>query len=316
MNEQEFYEQFYEELKHLAEEQEISLSRVAVPKNNGILQGIQLNCKESNVAPILYPERYREELQEGASAGPLAKRVFQEAMAGTQEVRNLLPDMNRETAGTHLRSAVVGYENNREILKNVPHERVEDMALYARWDFGKGVSAAIMEGMLSKLHMTKEEVLDTAKRNSRNQIILKPLGEVMEDKLREEGMDEGMIEDMMAMQPNRFMYVFSTENYSQGAALAADPDALKQAYEELGEDFYILPSSVHETLLLPKSECPCRPAELKEMVMDINRRMVAPEVRLTDSVYEFDGCKLSLVGGLEMEQDMDMAEIRVHRLSR
>lgn len=315
MNEQEFYEQFYEELKPLAEGQGISLKQITTYKNNQAMEGIRLKLEAEPIAPVIYPENYRAEGAGGMSAKDAAQAAFSDVLNATRQIGTEL-HLDWEHAKTHLRSAVIGRENNQGMLKTIPHEPVEDMALYARWNLGNGISAAITEGMLSKLQMTKEEALDTAKRNSRSQTILKPLSEVIADQMWEEGMDEGTIEDMMAMQPDFSMYFFSTKDCTQGAALAADPEALKQAYEELGEAFYILPCSVHETILLPKSECPRGSEELKEMVMDINRSTVAPEDRLTDSVYEFDGCKLTLAGGPEMGRDMDMAETRSHRHSR
>lgn len=56
--------------------------------------------------------------------------------------------------------------------------------------------------------------------------------------------------------------------------------------ERLGNDLYILPSSIHEVLLLPVSMG--TPEELAGIVKEVNRTLVLPEERLSDSVYRYD----------------------------
>ena len=53
------------------------------------------------------------------------------------------------------------------------------------------------------------------------------------------------------------------------------------------EGFYILPSSVHELLVIPKS-LEISPRELGKMVRAISRSEVAKEDQLSDRVYEYD----------------------------
>jgi hypothetical protein len=60
-----------------------------------------------------------------------------------------------------------------------------------------------------------------------------------------------------------------------------------------GEDFYVLPSSIHEMIVCPSS--PDGDVEdLKEMVTLVNADNVAPQDRLTDSVYKFEESHLVL----------------------
>lgn len=53
------------------------------------------------------------------------------------------------------------------------------------------------------------------------------------------------------------------------------------------EGFYILPSSIHETLIIPKDGA-MTPKELGEMVREVNRTEVLREEVLSDRVYEYD----------------------------
>jgi hypothetical protein len=57
--------------------------------------------------------------------------------------------------------------------------------------------------------------------------------------------------------------------------------------EKLGQDYFILPSSVHEVLIVPKND-QMDLKTLESMVQDVNATQVAPEERLSDHVYAYD----------------------------
>ncbi len=65
---------------------------------------------------------------------------------------------------------------------------------------------------------------------------------------------------------------------------------MDQAAERAGGDFYILPSSIHEILLV-KDNGQFDRAALEQMVREVNATQVAPEDKLTDSVYHYDSNK-------------------------
>ena len=82
--------------------------------------------------------------------------------------------------------------------------------------------------------------------------------------------------------------------------------ALDVAAERIGGDFFLLPSSVHECILVPKNGFDEK--ELQNMVMTVNQSQVSPEDRLSDNVYSYDANehKLSLAtDNKEHEQSLD-----------
>lgn len=62
---------------------------------------------------------------------------------------------------------------------------------------------------------------------------------------------------------------------------------MDQAAEKLGGDFYILPSSIHEILLVPDNGDKTAD-DLRDMVREVNATQVSPEEKLTDNVYHYD----------------------------
>ena len=83
------------------------------------------------------------------------------------------------------------------------------------------------------------------------------------------------------------LYVVTTENHTYGAAAILYPGVAEQVREIVGEDFYLLPSSVHEMLALPKSMAGSMMG-LTRVVVEANRTAVAEDDQLSDSVYVYD----------------------------
>lgn len=86
---------------------------------------------------------------------------------------------------------------------------------------------------------------------------------------------------------NTGMYVLTNDQREYGASKLLCSDYLKKI--SAGKDFYIIPSSVHELILL--SEMPEQEQsieELNQMVQEVNRDMVAEEDVLSDHVYFYD----------------------------
>ena len=82
------------------------------------------------------------------------------------------------------------------------------------------------------------------------------------------------------------MYVLTNESQFNGAACILYENLLYDFASSIGSDLYILPSSVHEVILIPKNEFPDKD-NLSCMVKDINESEVATDEVLSDHVYEY-----------------------------
>ena len=82
------------------------------------------------------------------------------------------------------------------------------------------------------------------------------------------------------------LYVLTNETKVNGANAILNDD-IRQAIAKQVGDFYVLPSSIHECLIVPKSNGMKRD-DLEQMVQEVNQTQVAPEERLSDHVYEYD----------------------------
>ena len=84
------------------------------------------------------------------------------------------------------------------------------------------------------------------------------------------------------------MYVLGNERKLFGAAVMLYDGLLEKMSEIIGGDFYLLPSSLHELILIP-DEGREKGGDLWKMVCEINETQVEPEDVLTDSVYYYSG---------------------------
>lgn len=107
--------------------------------------------------------------------------------------------------------------------------------------------------------------------------------------------------------PDEFMFLVTNGSRSYGASALLYPEVMSKVAKELGDDYYVLPSSVHEVILVKASEAPDI-QELANMVREINSAEVAPDDQLADKVYFFDADakELKLVAGSELNIDIPM----------
>ncbi|HIS07507.1 MAG TPA: hypothetical protein IAC99_07550, partial [Candidatus Choladocola avistercoris] len=82
------------------------------------------------------------------------------------------------------------------------------------------------------------------------------------------------------------MYVLGIREREYGAAVMLIPDVLRRCFRQIGEEFYVLPSSIHEVILLPVSYSG-NPAELEALVKEVNETCVTPEDYLSGHVYRY-----------------------------
>ncbi len=92
--------------------------------------------------------------------------------------------------------------------------------------------------------------------------------------------------------PSGFMYIASNNKRLNGAVSIMYPEVQKELCETLGDEFYVIPSSVHEVLCVRDSEIPLD--NIKEMVKMVNDSVVLPEDKLSDTVFVCRNGKLEV----------------------
>ncbi|MCD8153394.1 MAG: DUF5688 family protein [Clostridiales bacterium] len=182
---------------------------------------------------------------------------------------------------------LVGQAQNEDRLSDIPHYDMEDLSLIYRVDVsdrvendGGRATVLVTNQMLERYGVTPEQLHQDALKNAsdREPFMISGMGMVLGGLI-------GMPQSKADEEPS--LFVASNANMMFGASAIAYPGFMDKAAEKVQGDFYVLPSSVHEVLLL-KDNGKTDYRDLEAMVSDINMAQVAPEERLSDRVYHYD----------------------------
>lgn len=315
------YDEFVDECKDRLQDylksqgEQVDVMYHSVRKINFQEEALLVRYKGDQIAPVVYMSGRYEDYLSGREMSEIVKDIARDV----QEARKHQPDMldlTAEMAKERLYLSVINAEKNEELLNSVPYRKIEDLACIAKFRLDAESSVLVNEDLCRKLRMTSEEVLAIAERNMvKNGYQCEPLDLEIKRILKEQGVSDREIEEGMMKTQSSMMYVASTANHMEGAAVIASREAMHDFYDKIGEPFYILPSSRHEVILLP-DRCGLEIADLAEMVKDVNRQVVDEKDVLSDHVYHFDGRQIERVDGIEKVKAFDNKVTKFHGKSR
>ncbi len=246
------------------------VSVTPVVKNNSItLTGLTFRPDGSNVGPTVYAESFMHMDPERAVSE--MARVIKEHIS--RESVDICDVFKEENLKKSLRVRLVNAERNKMMLKNIPHEIIwGDLALYLIIDLeymGIGGSITIRNEHIDHINMDIDEMFKCAKQNSALEMESEPMHSVIEDIT---GIDESDIDIPVQM------LIVSNKNKVYGAS------AILENLDKFGDDYYLIPSSVHEWLIIDSQDVEDESA-LNEIVMQVNFTSVAMEEILSDHAY-------------------------------
>lgn len=185
---------------------------------------------------------------------------------------------------------VIGLQGNEKYLDNCVYDTYLDMAVVyiirlqgLEQEVG---SIKINKSMMEMWGVTEENIRKVAYENTKDDYELQDMAEMLT-------LSYNLSKELFGF-PKGLMYVLSNSKRIYGAHVITNEEIMKNVYEELEESFYIIPSSSHEVIIVPWEEN-CNPAILKDMVAEVNSTEVLPEEVLTNSIYYFDGEKVSII---------------------
>lgn len=311
----EYVETVKREIKdYLPEEyKDVSPEINVVRKNNGEeLTGLTLRG-ESSICPNIYLNSFYNLHQEGMKVEETMSKmgeIFQREIKRTPQFN--LEDFTYNNIKDNLYYMVINAEKNEKLLQEIPHQRREDLAIVYRVNVSiseEGTGSILLNNDHLKLFgIDQREIHDQAVRNMPK--ILPPKFENMNDIIAElMGEDVEIFEEMAE---ENMMWVLSNDRRMQGAAYMFDEEVMSLIAEKLGGDFIVLPSSVHEVIIIKEADIMVEEnidlEFIQRMVSEVNESQVEPEEVLSDEIYRYSSRenKLSLIEDFEQVQGMDM----------
>ncbi len=267
-----------------------------------------------DVSPSLYVRPMYDEWRNGeATIEDLASQGIRTLEIGHEHAASMnLRDglLNPEDARNHLYLQLINGEANPEIKEKCPHIELNDLVAVARWkcfqdsENGTGSILITHDIQTKMLHMTDEEILKLARDNTLSQeYTVKGMTETLME-LMGDGMPEEMKEALRQNSDGpEQMYVMTNAEKVNGATALLSTDTLEMAHDKIGEDYFIIPSSLHEVILIPESKID-NPSQLRDMCREVNATQVSVSDRLGENIYFCDGKHLSICNSMEQLHDI------------
>lgn len=262
-----------------------------VIKNNGCeMDGLVIMEKGKDIAPTIYLDSFYELYTNGENIKNIIRQI---EVIYEQNKNNVTFDVNIlkhfDTIKDKIVYKVVNYRSNEKLLEQVPHKRILDLAVvfYCLLDneYGRSATALIYNNNLKNWNVTIDDVYKAALKNTPD--LLHSKISSMAALFEKCGVNvDGEEVDLKDYVPSD-MYVLTNESKLNGAACILYENVLYDFAQKLGADLYILPSSVHEVILLPKLSM-FEKDELVNMVKEVNTEGAAADEVLSDHVYEYN----------------------------
>ena len=247
-----------------------------IEKLNGSYLGLIPLVADEPVSPCINLTAMYEDYQAGKSLADIESMLSKLP----EEVKANRPDQIvfqcYEEAKKHLGLRVTSKDN--PALKKIPHKIYEDLAVcgvYVDETTGDYQATATVTDAMCKMWEVSEETL---------------LHDAFENAVKRYPVSINRLSDLLGismMDEDCPIYCVSTKQMICGAAALFYPGALPQIAKILHGSFFVIPSSIHEMLVVPDTFATTANA-LKDMVQSANDTVLSKEDILSYSVYHYD----------------------------
>ena len=279
-----FSDRLEEEIRKQTEEP-LEAEKKVILKNNGVqMDALVFRTSDSRIAPTVYLQPLYDQYLGGMPVRDIAYGVVRslkrDMHTAWEQVENF-PEYNRIRHAVYCR--LVSREWNGEVIRDLCHEDWMDLAVTyyhsVSLDGQNEFCIQLRKEHLDMWNITEEQLREDAWRNTGRDLppVISMLQQVLEEL---PGWSEGT-EDPYPL------YIISNRTRMLGAVSIAFPGELEEMARTVGGDYYILPSSIHECLLL-RDDGIHTGEGLGQMVREINRSAVKPQEVLADHVYHYD----------------------------
>lgn len=267
-------------------------------KNNGVsVTGLLLKGENERVAPNFYLEnQYVEWLRGIRTLEEIGDQLCNTYREEVKKSRPLLTGIKFEWEEFRRRvfMRLINRERNADLLVSVPYKEFMDLAIVYYY-------SVVLEGdiqgtlvvtkdHLALLKVTEEELHHAAESNIQRYLPakLRCMQDLLYDLGRKVGVEIGRTKEC-----SPYMFVLTNTKGVFGAVSMTCDGELESFAKRIGKGFFILPSSVHEVILIPEEKEFCVDY-FASMVKEINETQLDPTEVLSDSVYYYDNETLTL----------------------
>lgn len=270
---------------------ELKVEVQSIEKNNGLIyNGLVIIDPIHNISPTIYLEAYYQQYINGTPLGEIYNHILKTYYEfAPKEDFDISIFTDFEKAKGRIVMKLVNYEKNQLLLEKVPHVQFKDLAivfLCSASDFHNEYATILIRHEHVKYwNIDSDTLYEIAKRNT--PFLLPYRFESMSDFLKETCNWQDFMEDSS-------MYLLTNQLKINGACTILYNGLLKKIARQLDSDFVILPSSIHEVLILPCTS----PEDLpyySNMVKEVNTTQLSEDEILSEQAYYYSKEKQTII---------------------
>ena len=256
-----------------------------VTKNNDlVLDGLVIKATDTNIAPTIYLNGYYERYEDGAmELSDVVESIIDTYSRHNSVTFDVSTFTDFDAVKNRICYKLVNTASNKKLLEDVPHRELFDLSIvyYVVVSVEANVTGSIIihNNHIKLWDITENDLYEFASDNTKR---LLPAGiKSMFDTLSE------MINMEDLPDTDDLMYVLTNREKLQGASTILYPDVLSTFADRKNANLWLLPSSVHEWIVIPDYGNMNRET-LSEMIQEVNGSQLAPDEVLSDHPYYYN----------------------------
>lgn len=258
-----------------------------ISKNNGVnLDGLIIMNPDTNIYPTMYLNDYYDlHKSDGYSIDACVDRLldsYDKYKLTTNVDVSCLQDFN--SVKNNIIYRLVNRKKNHNFLKSIPWRPFLDLAIiYSIWIESKGDTHGTVTITNNHIHTwgcSENQLYTLAHENSKSNLpsVIFSLPDFLNDIAGEKVIEEA--------DPSKSMFILTNKSKMHGAACVLYDNVLKEFARKYKKDLYILPSSIHEVILLVDSD-ELQHDSINDLVRDVNSTQVDIIEQLSDHAYKY-----------------------------
>lgn len=285
----EHFAEFIKEKTQLCLGEDVFVERATVIKNNGVKgEALQILQNTVPVSPVIYLESFYKDYDMGRDVSSCVKEICNIFMNNRWEEEKAEKFVDSVTSWKdscdNVFPVLLPYRGNEEILQNIIYRKYLDLALCYYWctenENGSIMSIRVSTALLKEWDISEEELHKRAFCN-----------------MKKDGYHfMNMVEILKYVQipcceldvtENIDFWILTNQKKLYGATGILNTELLETFSRQIKKNLFLLPSSIHEMIVIPDDEC-TNAEEYKKMIEEVNETMLPREYKLSDHAYYYD----------------------------